>query len=208
MNFRLAAIVCLMMFALGCAREAPPSGPQLGEAVMPFTSNVVCGPNRGMQHCFVCDTRPGDPGLVVFLRTPDSTARAFLDVFRQQTAGLIKDKKMVPWVVFLGEPGTKAELDLERQVEDFARASALTQMNITVLGDPAGPPGYRVSPEAAATFVVFKDNKAIYNKAFTASGWSKSAGEKTMADVTALLNKEPAPAAASAAPKGPEAATR
>ena len=49
-----------MALALGLAggvRAAPTprSGPQPGSQVLPLTSDLVTGPYRGQQHCYICD---------------------------------------------------------------------------------------------------------------------------------------------------------
>ena len=50
----LAGGVCLC--GLSRAAEAAPSfqsGPQPGDRPLPFTSNMVTGPQRGKQHCYI-----------------------------------------------------------------------------------------------------------------------------------------------------------
>ena len=181
----------LLLFLALCAplwaAAATESGLKVGDAVLPFTSNVVTGPYRGMQHCFVCDTGVDQPGLVVFCRKRDAATGRFIAAFRKDILGA-SDAPMA-WFVFLGPSGSVEEANLEVGVDEFATIHGLTQLNVTALGDPTGPPGYLIDEHAALTAVVYRRFAVRFQKAFPLEGWTDAAAEQAAADVHELVKK-------------------
>jgi hypothetical protein len=181
----LVVVVLLCGLALPALAQLK-SGPDVGKYVLPFTSNIVTGPYRGKQHCFVCEAKVNQYAVVGFARgTQGGTAR-LLQQFKQQYRQDTK-RKLLSWFVFLGPRDTVSQLSLERRVDSFARANALTQLNLSALGDPQGPPGYRIAPDAEFTVVVFRNGKVLLNRAFKAGEWNEKTAETAMKDINATI---------------------
>ena len=169
------------------ARGLKSSGRNAGEDVLPFTSNVVTGPFRGIQHCFVCDARVDQPCIVAFFRQPDKTTASFARAFRPVL--LQSSEPPLAWFVFLGDSGAAAESELEDQVDLFASRFGLTLFNMTALGDPLGPPGYRIAPDAAVTVLVCRRFEVRFNRSWSPAAWTDKAATAAGAEVVGLLRE-------------------
>ncbi len=183
------SLLCLFAVLPGIAIAAPNelrSGPQLGERPLPFTSNAVTGPNRGKQYCYICELKD-EPAVLVFARDTNSASAALLRNLREAVQTYRSDK-LFGWMVFLSASPTAAQTAMERQVYGFARENGATDMPMTVLGDPMGPPGYQVHPDAAATLIAFRSGKVVFNRAFTAREWSSRAAESALKDALRTFN--------------------
>jgi hypothetical protein len=177
-RFSRGALLSLGLLLVTPAIGAPAalkSGPQLGDRPLPFTSNLVTGPFRGQQHCYVCDLKD-EPAVLVFARHPDeATARLLRDV--RDAVKTHEKSKLFGWLVFLSGSDTRSEHDFERQAYEFVRKNGATTLPVSVLGDPAGPPGYLIAPDAEVTVIVFRKGKVLYNRAYGSREWgSRSAG--------------------------------
>jgi hypothetical protein len=161
------------------------SGPQIGEKPLPFTSNMVTGEHRGRQFCYVCELKE-EPAVVVFARRTDApTARLLRDLNEAVRAN--RKEKLFAWMVFLGEGDTAAQTALERQVYAFARENGVTTLPLSALGDPQGPPGYRIAPEAEVTILFFRNGKVAYNRAYRVNDWSNQAAAGALKELPAFL---------------------
>ncbi|MHB2020561.1 MAG: hypothetical protein ACYCW6_26795 [Candidatus Xenobia bacterium] len=178
----------LVIFALLCAVAAASVEPGIRArgTILPFSSNVVVGPYRGMQHCFVCDVKEGQVGLVMFSRSMvPATAKAARAI--QQEVGKAAKGNMLSWLVFIGKSGTDAEEALEKQVDTFATNNGLAPMNVTALGDPSGPPGYLIGQDAAFTVMVFRNQKVLVSEAWPQSAWNDKTAEQAIQKVASEL---------------------
>lgn len=185
---------------VGTASAALTSGPQVGQRPLPFTSNLVTGPYRGKQHCYVCEMKDELAVLVFARKLDDPTARLLTelrDALRENQktragAGAkesqdAKPAKLFGWLVFLADESTASETALERQAQQFAAANGASAVPISVLGDPAGPPGYQIAQDAAVTLIIFRNGKTLHNRAYTAKEWTKGAAEKALRELPKLL---------------------
>src|SRR5688572_299383 len=88
------------LLALRPAAAAPVrSGPQVGERPLPFTSNMVTGPNRGKQYCYVCELKE-EPVVLVFARRM-SPATGRLMRLLQERVREHQGVRLFGWVCFL-----------------------------------------------------------------------------------------------------------
>jgi hypothetical protein len=167
------------------------SGPQVGERPLPFTSNLVTGPHRGQQYCYVCELKE-EPVALVFARhmTPPTghLMRRLQAVVREHP-----EQKLFGWVVFLGEGSTAAERDLENAAYQFARANEAAGLAVSALGDPQGPPGYLIAPEAEVTVLLYRRQKVVANLAFRASEWNTRAADQVIKEIPQLFTAPAAP---------------
>ena len=187
LKYKLHFALCIVQFAiplLALPLAAAPSlrsGPQPGERPLPFTSNLVTGPYRGKQHCYVCELKD-EPAVLVFARRTDEPTgrllRGLRDAVRER-----RSEKLFAWMVFLGAADTASETELERRAYEFAQANTATALPISALGEPLGPPGYRIAPEAAVTVLAFRSGKVLYNRAFRAQDWTPRAAEGVLKDL-------------------------
>ncbi|MBM3461454.1 MAG: hypothetical protein FJX76_05085 [Armatimonadetes bacterium] len=182
-----ALLITLCLATVALAAE-PRSGLQVGDDVLPFTSNVVTGPNRGQQHCYVCELKADQPAILVFARGTDP-ATAKLMVGLRDTVRRHAGANLFGWFVFLGGKSTAAQLELEKTAEAFTRKNAATRLAVTYLGDPAGPPGYRIAPDAVVTLLMFRgglQGHVLANKAYSTATWNMKAAQEALSDLTPL----------------------
>ena len=186
-----AAIVLVAALAMGAtsvvaATGELKSGPQVGDKALPFTSNQVTGENRGRQYCYICEM--GDrPAVLVFARHIDEpTGRLLRDLRDSMRAN--RQQKLFGWMVFLGGESTDSETALEGQAYEFARKNGALSVALSALGDPAGPPGYRVAPEAEVTVLALRGGKVLYNRAYRAKEWSPRTAESALKELPRALN--------------------
>lgn len=167
------------------AEDSLRSGPQVGGRPLPFTSNLVTGPQRGRQYCYVCELKD-EPALLVFVRHPDESTARLLREMRDAVRENEKSK-LFGWMVFLGPADTASEKELERQAYELARKNAATTLPVSVLGDPQGPPGYLIAPDAEATVIVFQKSKVLYNRAYRTKEWSSRAASSALKELPKLI---------------------
>lgn len=158
-----------------------------GMDILPFTSNVVTGPYRGQQHCFVCDMEANQPAILVFSRTMDAPMIRLMDRLRA-AAEKYHRAKLFPWVVFIGNRGTASEIDLENKAEAFARMHAVNAITVTALGDPSGPPGYLISPDADVCVLTFKHGRVFSSRVYDAAHWNMAAADHALGNVALLMH--------------------
>jgi len=188
MSFRRPAALVLLAAGLGTAALAGGllrSGPQPGERPLPFTSNMVSGPQRGKQFCYVCELKD-EPAVLVFARRTDDTTgrlmRSLRDAVREH-----REQKLFAWFVFLGPQDSAGQLALERQAYEFARGNGATALPVSALGEPLGPPGYVIAPDADVTVLLFRSGKVRVNRAYRQRDWNNKAVDQILKDLPALL---------------------
>lgn len=175
-----------------------------GDDIMPFTSNVVTGPYRGMQHCYVCDAKGAQTCMVAFFGQADDASAKFAAALKPL---LIQSKEPpLAWFVYLTEHGSGPEALHEDRVERLAQKAGLTRLNLTVLGDPQGPPGYLVDKDSALTVLVYKRFIVKQVRVYPKKDWSEATAAKAAEEVLKLIDevtKDPTSGAGPAIPPGP-----
>src|SRR5947208_15186464 len=122
-HLRASAFICGFILLMCPARAGEPlrSGLQPGDRPLPFTSNMLTGPYRGQQHCYVCEFKD-EPVVLVFARhTTPATGRLMRHLEAATRAH--RKEKLCGWVCFLGDSGVGAETRLEAAAYDFAKAN-------------------------------------------------------------------------------------
>jgi hypothetical protein len=157
--------------------------------VLPFTSNLVTGPYRGQQHCYICELKD-EPAVLIFARRMDAPTARLLRAARAAVRAREKEK-LFAWFVFLGEGGAATEAALEDATYQFARANEAAGLPVSVLGDPDGPPGYLIARDAVVTVLLFRNRKVVANRAFRAVEWNERAADGALQDLPALLATPP-----------------
>lgn len=184
--FTFQFALCTLLTVAAPALSAPvQSGPQPGDRPLPFTSNMVTGAHRGKQFCYVCELKE-EPAVLVFARKADApTARLLRGL--KEAVQTHKDRKLFAWMVFLGAANTASQTATERRAWEFARENAATSVPISALGDPQGPPGYRISPDAEVTVIVFRAGKVLHNRAYRAGEWNERAAGSALKELPRLI---------------------
>jgi hypothetical protein len=188
MSTRLMSVsAALAAFIIAAPAAAAPlvSGPQVGERTLPFTSNMVTGAHRGKQFCYVCELKD-EPAVLVFVRSPEAATARLLRELREAVQ-TYKQQKLFGWMVFLAGEETASETAIERRAWDLARENGATTLPISALGDPQGPPGYRIAPDAEATVIVFRGGKVLYNRAYRANQWTDRAAGSALKELPKLI---------------------
>jgi hypothetical protein len=144
----------------------------------PYTALVSVGPQRGQQHCFICES--GDRPLVIIF------ARQLSDPLGKLAAKL--DKALIDhqaselrtWVTFL----TDDQVSLDPKVVQWSKKQATGSVPLGVFEDPVGPPTYLLAREADVTVLLSVKQKVVANFAFRT-------GELNDAGVGAVLKALP-----------------
>src|SRR5262249_5354441 len=150
MSIRLALSAALLALVLPAARGQQPlrSGLTPGQRPGPYSALVCVGPQRGQQHCFVCETEDR-PAVIVFARRlsePLGKLAARIDKALTEHKGA----ELRAWVTVVGEDHTA----LDPKVVKWARGHALGALPVGVFEDPVGPPSYRLARDADVTVLL------------------------------------------------------
>jgi hypothetical protein len=161
MSRRFAFLVLVMLPAVLLAEEPPcQSGPQPGQRPGPYSAYQATGPERGKQHCYICEA--GDrPVVIIFARSmSDPLGRLLVQVDRAAAQPAHKDLRA--WATFLSDdqPG------LDPQLVEWSRRIGLRQLPLGVFEDRLGPPAYRLSADADVTVLLAVNQKVVANFAF------------------------------------------
>jgi hypothetical protein len=158
---RIFAIFALFACISSAAADPCKSGPQPNQRPGPYSALVCVGKERGMQHCYVCESAD-KPVVIVFARTLSDP----LGKLVKQLDGAVKEQKaaeMRSWVTFLAEDQTK----MDPLVVKWAQQHAIG-LPCAVFEDTVGPPTYLLAKEADVTVLLSVKQKVVANFAFRA----------------------------------------
>ena len=128
----------------------------------PYSALVCVGPQRGQQHCFICDAADR-PIVIVFARNltdPLGKLAGKLEVaVRDQKAAELRS-----WITFLADDQT----GMDPKIVAWARKHAVSNVSCAVFEDTAGPPAYLLAKEADVTVLLAVKQKVVANFAFRA----------------------------------------
>ena len=124
--------------------------------------------------------------MLVFARKMDKPTATLLRAIRDNVRKH-KKEQLFGYMVFIGGRNTQSEVELEKAAYAFVRKNGCTEVPVSALGDPDGPPGFLIHDEAQITVLMFRRRKIIVNIAFTAKEWNTKAVEKALADLPKLL---------------------
>jgi len=158
------AILTVAFFA-----DAPRSGLDIGQRPGPYSSLVVVGPERGSQHCFVCEAE-NRPIVIVFAREPSERLGKLVHRIDGQ---LKKSTELRGWTTFLAADAGP----LEPKLIAWSRTHATGNVPITIFEDIVGPPAYRLAADADVTVLVAAGRKVSANFSYRADELSEAAIE-------------------------------
>ena len=174
----VATLTCVVATSAAAAQEPCRSGLQPGARPGPYSSICITGANRGVSHCFICETAD-KPAVIVFARTlsdPLGKLAHGLD----QAVGKHKSAELKAWITFLHDD----QISVDGKIVKWARQHAVGSVPIAVFEDLGGPPSYKLSRDADVTVLLFVKQKVVANFAFRE-------GELTSARIDEVLRAVP-----------------
>jgi len=159
------------------------SGPQVGEKVPgPFEPLNVTGPGAGKKACLYCRygtypvvmifAREASPQLVSLLKRIDAATAAHEDDSLGSCAIFCNDAERLP-----------------EQLTQLAKQSSLNHIILATFA-AAGPPRYKIAPDADVTVLLYTHGTVKANHSFKKSELTAAAIETIMADLPLILTQE------------------
>ncbi len=184
LQFAICNSACLLALAItGVALAAEPcqSGLQPGQRPGPYAFLVATGPQRGQQHCYVCETAQR-PAIIVFARGPSDPLAHFL---KEVDKALVTHKKaeLRAWTTFLADN----QPELDGKLVQWARQHGLSNLPVGVFEDAKGPPSYRLNAEADVTVLLAVNQKVVVNFAFRAGELTEAKAKDVLAALPKIL---------------------
>lgn len=158
------------------------SGPQPNQRPGPYSSLVSVGKERGMQHCYICESA-NKPVIIVFARSMGDPLGKLVKKFD----GAVKEHKSAElrsWVTFLADDQTK----LDPQVVKWAQQHAISNVPCAVFEDTVGPPTYLLAKEADVTVLLSVNQKVVANFAFRAGELDDAAIAEIVKTIPKIIN--------------------
>jgi hypothetical protein len=171
----------LGVVSLACGDEPCRSGLQVKQRPGPYSALVSVGPQRGTQHCFICET--GDrPMVIVFARSlNESLGQLVHKLDKAMTQHKMADLRA--WVTFLGED----HLTFDPKVVDWGKKHATGNVPLAVFEDPVGPPTYLLAREADVTILLAVKQRVVFNFAFRAGELNDQAIESVLQAIPKMV---------------------
>ena len=157
MMWCLLVIPALVMFA---ADEPCKSGLKPKQRPGPYSSLVAVGPQRGQQHCYVCEAADR-PVVIVFARSLTEPLGKLVHGIDRAVAAH-KKAELVGWVTFLAEDQTK----LDPKVVQWSQKHAIKGVPLGIFEDTVGPPAYLLATDAEVTVLLAVKQRVAANFAF------------------------------------------
>ena len=179
MHRRFFACLTVLAALGGASAQAPlRSGLPPGVRPGPYAGLVCTGPQRGQQHCFICETEDR-PAVIVFARRlSDPLGKLAHRIDRalaeHKAAGLRA------WLTFLADDHT----GMDPKVVAWAKQHAVGTVPLGVFEDVGGPPSYRLAADADVTVLLSVKQRVVVNFAFRA-------GELTDARIAEVMKALP-----------------
>jgi hypothetical protein len=169
----------LVCCAAGVAWADDPckSGLQPNQRPGPYSALVSVGPQRGTQHCFICEAADR-PIVIVFARTLSDP----LGKLAHRLDKLMVEHKAVDlrgWVTFLAVDQTA----LDAHVVQWGQKHATGKVPLAVFEDVVGPPTYLLAREADVTVLLSVKQKVVANFAFRKGELNDAAVEQIVKSV-------------------------
>jgi hypothetical protein len=181
---RIACGLLLLVSGMTAAADEPcKSGLRESQRPGPYTALISVGPQRGQQHCFICESGER-PLVIVFARrltAPLGKLVAKLD----KALAEHKAAELRAWVTFL----TDDQVSLDPRVVRWSKQHATGTVPLGVFEDPVGPPTYLLASEADVTVLLSVRQKVVANFAFRAGELNDAAVGEIMKAVPRIVNE-------------------
>jgi hypothetical protein len=176
-------LLCLLVAVCGFAAGDEPckSGLQPSQRPGPYSALIAVGPQRGQQHCYICEA--GDrPVVIVFARTltePLGNLAARID----RAVSQHKAAELRGWVTFLAEDQTA----LDPKVVQWSQKYAIKNVPVGIFEDTVGPPAYLIARDADVTVLLSTRQRVVANFAFRAGDLNDAAIDAIVKAVPRIL---------------------
>ena len=181
---RIVSIAAVLFGAAGANADDPcKSGPQPNQRPGPYSALVCVGPQRGTQHCYICEAADR-PIMIVFARTlSDPLGKLVHKMDKLMNEHKAADLKA--WVTFLAEDQTA----LDPQVVKWGQQHATGKVPMAVFEDVVGPPTYLLHREADVTVLLSVKQKVVANFAYRKGELNDAAIEQILKIVPRITKK-------------------
>jgi hypothetical protein len=182
---RSASLFLLIIAALAAAAEEPcKSGPRENQRPGPYTALVSVGPERGQQHCFICES--GNRPLVIIFARQLSEPLGKLVGMLNQALTEHKPAELRTWVTFLSDD----QVSLDPKVIRWSKKHATGNVPLGVFEDQAGPPTYLLAREADVTVLLSVKQKVVANFAYRAGELNDAAVFEIMKTLPKIVGEK------------------
>jgi hypothetical protein len=173
-----ALILCLSL----AAAEPCKSGLAPNQRPGPYSALVCVGPQRGQQHCYVCEA--GDrPLVIVFARNLSEP----LGKLARQLDQAIKEHSKADlrsWITILADDQTS----MDPKVVQWAQKFAVSNVPCAVFEDTVGPPAYLIARDADVTVLLAVNKKVVANFAYRAGELDSAASQAIVKAIPKIVN--------------------
>lgn len=176
-KYFLIGLALVIIPPLAAAGEPCKSGPAPGKRPGPYSALVSVGPQRGTQHCFICEAADR-PIVIVFARSLSDPLGRLVHKLDKALADHAK-AELKSWVTFLAEDQTV----MDPRVVDWGKKNATGIIPLMVFEDVVGPPAYLLAREADVTVLLAVKQKVVANFAFRAGELNEPAIETILATI-------------------------
>jgi len=186
MHLRRILSCSVLVGALTAAAAQTPvrSGLPPGQRPGPYAALVCTGPQRGQQHCFICETEDR-PAVIVFARSlSDPLGKLAHRIDRALVEHKAADLRA--WVTFLAEDHT----GMDPKVVAWAKQHAVGTVPLGVFEDVGGPPSYRLAGDADVTVLLSVKQRVVVNFAFRAGELTDARIADVMKALPQILGKK------------------
>jgi hypothetical protein len=162
--------------------EAPlKSGLDVDQRPGPYSSLVVVGPERGTQHCFICEA-DAQPVMIVFARTANEPLGKLV---HRMDELLKKNAELRGWTTFLAADAGP----LAPKVVEWSRRHSTGTVPLSIFEDEVGPPTYRLAKDADVTVLLSVKRKVVANFAFRAGELDEASIDRIVAALPKITAK-------------------
>jgi hypothetical protein len=186
MHARRFLCCSVLLAALTAATAQTPlrSGLPAGVRPGPYSALVCTGPQRGQQHCFICETEDR-PAVIVFARSlSDPVGKLAQRIDRALADHKAADLRA--WVTFLAEDHT----GMDPKVVAWAKKHAVGTVPLGVFEDLGGPPSYRLARDADVTVLLSVKQRVVANFAFRAGELTDARIDEVMKALPRIVSKK------------------
>jgi hypothetical protein len=178
----LCALILVTLGAVAVADEPCKSGLQANQRPGPYSALVAVGPQRGQQHCYICEA--GDrPMMIVFARSLSDPLGKLVHRMDKLMAEH-KGADLRSWVTFLHEDGTV----FDPQVVQWSKKHATGKVPLAIFEDTVGPPTYLLNREADVTVLLSVQQRVVANFAFRKGELTDQAVEQIVKAAPRIVN--------------------
>jgi hypothetical protein len=174
----------LVITALANGDDPCRSGLRPKQRPGPYSSLVAVGPQRGQQHCYVCEAGE-KPTVIVFARSLSEPLGKLVHGIDKAVAAN-KAADLRAWVTFLADDQTA----LDPKVVQWGQKHAVKQVPLGIFEDVVGPPTYLLAREADVTVLLSVKQRVVANFAFRPNELNDAAIDGILKTVPQIIGEK------------------